>query len=164
MNDEPKMAEPVPYEFPEAEEKETDPAPELKIVPIEDLDKVEKLLDVALSTIQTPNLPNIKAACMQELKEIDDAMGEAMLEAQEAYDAELAEWSGRRQKEAEELRKKTEEENRKKLEAARERGEPDSIAGSPRDTLAYPSDPNYPGRVYPEAAPVAPKNGIERRI
>lgn len=145
------------------EVQEEDPAPELKVVPIEDLDKIEKLLDVAINCVQTPNLPAIKAACMGELVEIDRAMAEAQGVAQEEYRVALAEWDAKRLKKYEEQRKKTEEENRKRMEEARERGVPDSIAGSPRDTLAYPTDPNYPGRVYPEAAP-APKNGIERRI
>jgi hypothetical protein len=132
-----------------AEVKE-DPAPELKVVPIEDLDKIEKLLDVAINCVQTPNLPNIKAACMQELKEIDDAMGVQIQAAQEEYRVALAEWDAKRMKKYEEERKKVEEENKKRAKEAQERGVPDSIAGSPRDTLAYPAQPAV--------------NGIERRI
>lgn len=131
-------------------EVQEDPAPELKVVPIEDLDKIEKLLDVALSTVQTPNLPNIKAACMQELKEIDDALGAQIQVAQEEYQVALAEWSAKRNKKAEEERKKVDEENKKRAKEAQERGVPDTIAGSPRDTLAYPAQPSV--------------NGIERRV
>ena len=170
MTDENKMPEPVPSEI---VKEEGDPAPELKVVPIEDLDKIEKLLDVALNTVQTPNLPNIKAACMQELKEIDDALSVQIQAAQEEYRVALAEHDAKRIAKAAEAQKKVDEENRKRDKAARERGYPDTIAGSPRDTLAYPRDPTGPSTVYPSDRPVyhedrdpppAPKNGIERRI
>jgi hypothetical protein len=146
MTDEPKMAEPVPYEFKEVKEEEGDPAPELKVVPIEDLDKIEKLLDVAINTVDMPNLPNIKAACMQELKEIDDAMGVAMEEAQVEYQKALAEWEGKREekrraKAKEELaaKKKAEQERRaKEEEAGRDPDAPQTYAGVPRDTMAQP--------------------------
>jgi hypothetical protein len=161
MTDEPKMAEPVPYEFKEVKEEEGDPAPELKIIPIEDLDKIEKLLDVARNTVDMPNLPNIKAACMQELKEIDNTMGEAMEVAQQEYRKELAEWEGKREearkaKAKEELaaRKKAEEERRaREEEAGRDPNAPQTLASVPRDTLAHPNPPPYP------------QNGtIERRL
>jgi hypothetical protein len=132
-----------------AEVKE-DPAPELRVVPLEDLDKIEKLLDVAINCVQTPNLPNIKAACMQELKEIDDAMGAQIQVAQAEYQKALAEYDAKRAKKAAEERKKIDEENKKRAKEAQERGVPDSIAGSPRDTLAYPSQPAV--------------NGLERRV
>ena len=134
----------------EATEQEDDPAPELKIVPIEDLDKIEKLLDVAISCVQTPNLPYIKAACMQELKEIDNALGVQIEAAQEEYRVALAEWDNKRIAKAAEARKKVDEENKQREKEAQERGVPDSVAGSPRDTLAYPTRPAT--------------NGIERRI
>jgi len=121
----------------EPEVKE-DPAPELKVVPIEDLDKIEKLLDVALSTVDMPNLPNIKAACMQELVEIDAALGVQIQAAQEEYRVALAEWDAKRVAKAAEAQKKVDEENKKRAKAAEERGTPDTIAGSPRDTLASP--------------------------
>lgn len=140
----------------EPEVKE-DPAPELKVVPIEDLDKIEKLLDVAINCIQTPNLPAIKAACMAELKEIDDAMAVTQMAAQEEYRVALAEWEGRRDKKAAEERKKVDEENAKRDKVARERGYPDTIAGSPRDTLAMPRDPSGPSTVYPSAEPRNPQ-------
>jgi hypothetical protein len=132
-----------------AEVKE-DPAPELRVIPLEDLDKIEKLLDIAISTVQTPNLPNIKASCMQELKAMDDALGVQIQVAQEEYRVALAEYDAKRNKKAEEERKKVDEENKKRAKEALERGVPDTIAGSPRDTLAYPTQP---------AA-----NGIERRL
>jgi len=126
-----------------------DPAPKLKIVPVEDLDKIEKLLDVALSCVQTPNLPAIKAACMGELVGIDSLLAEQQAKAQEEYRVALAEYDAKRLKRAEEERKKVDEENKKRDEEARKRGYPDTIAGSPRDTMAMPRDPS---------------NGIERRI
>ena len=156
MIDETKMAEPVPSEIPEAKE-DTDPAPELKIVPIEDLDKIEKLLDVAINCVETPNLPAIKAACMAELVEIDRAMAEAQGVAQEEYRVARAEWDAKRWKEAEEERKKIDEENAKRDKAARERGYPDTIAGSPRDTLAMPRDPSGPSTAYPSPNPKNPE-------
>jgi hypothetical protein len=131
-------------------EVEEDPAPELRVVPIEDLDKVEKLLDVALSTVQTPNLPNIKAACMQELKAIDDSMNEAVMAAQEEYRVALAEWSAKRQAKADAERKKVDEENKKRSEEAKKRGEeipPDSWV-PPRDSVAQPyGEPTIDRRV-----------------
>jgi len=136
----------------EPEVKE-DPAPELKVVPIEDLDKIEKLLDVALNTVQTPNLPAIKAACMGELVEIDRAMAEAQGVAQEEYRVALAEWDAKRVAKMAEAQKKVDEENEKRDKAARERGYPDSIAGSPRDTLAMPRDPSGPAVAYPPKNP-----------
>jgi hypothetical protein len=131
-------------------EAQEDPAPELKIVPIEDLDKIEKLLDVAINCVQTPNLPAIKAACMAELVEIDRVMGEQQEVAQEEYRVALAEWDNKRIKKMAEEQKKIDEENKKRAKEAQERGVPDSIAGSPRDTLAYPTQPGV--------------NGIERRV
>ena len=130
-------------------EVKEDPAPKLKIVPVEDLDKIEKLLDVALSCVQTPNLPAIKAACMGELVEIDRVLGEQQARAQEEYRVALAEYDAKRWKKAQEEQKRIDEENKKRDEEARKRGYPDTIAGSPRDTMAMPRDPS---------------NGIERRI
>jgi hypothetical protein len=146
MTDEPKMAEPVPYEFQEVKEEEGDPAPELKVVPIEDLDKIEKLLDVAINTIDMPNLPNIKAACMQELVEIDNAMGEAMEAAQVEYQKALAEYDAkvaakRKAKEKERLaaeKKAAEERKAREEEAGRDPNAPQTYAGVPRDTVAQP--------------------------
>ena len=130
---------------PEVKEVE-DPAPELKVVPIEDLDKVEKLLDVALNTINMPNLPNIKAACMQELVEIDNAMGESMAVAQAEYQKALAEYDAkvaakRQAKEKERLaaeKKAAEERKAREEEAGRDPDAPQTYAGVPRDTMAQP--------------------------
>lgn len=135
--DAPKPAEPAVKEDPVVKE---DPAPELKVVPIEDLDKVEKLLDVARNTIDMPNLPNIKAACMQELKAIDDSMAEPMQEAQEAYRVALAEWSAKRDAKAAAERKKVDDENKKRSEEAKKRGEePQRDSWTPpRDSMAQP--------------------------
>lgn len=156
MIDETKLAEPVPSEIPDVKEDEGDPAPVLELVPIEDLDKVEKLLDVAMNTINTPNLPNIKAACMQELKQIDDSMAEPMQEAQEAYRVALAEWSAKRKKKSDEERKKVDEENRKRSEEARKRSGGRDSWTTPRDSLAQPTDPSGPSTVYPSEDPRSP--------
>jgi hypothetical protein len=117
-----------------------DPAPELQVVPIEDLDKIEKLLDVARNTVDMPNLPHIKAACMQELAEIDAAMGEAQGVAQAEYEKALAEWSAKQ-----EATRKAKEKERLAAEkkAADERkakeGEPERASWQePRDTSAQP--------------------------
>jgi hypothetical protein len=130
----------------QAPEVKEDPAPELKVIPIEDLDKVEKLLDVAMNTINTPNLPNIKAACMQELVEIDNAMGEQMAVAQAEYQKALDEWSAKRNaeraaKEKERLaaeKKAADERRAREEEAGRDPDAPQTYAGVPRDTLAQP--------------------------
>jgi hypothetical protein len=144
-------------------EVKEDPAPELKVIPIEELDKVEKLLDVARNTVDMPNLPNIKAACMQELVEIDNAMGEAMAVAQEEYRVALAEYDAkiaakRKAEEKERLaaeKKAAEERRAREEEAGRDPNAPQTLAGVPRDTLAHPT---VPGPVYPQ-------NGtVERRI
>jgi hypothetical protein len=169
-----KMPEPVPSEIPVVEEEEGDPAPKLTVVPIEDLDKVEKLLDVARNTVDMPNLPHIKAACMQELAEIDAAMGEAQAEAEVEYQKELAEWSAKREAERvakakEELaaRKKAEAERRaREEEAGRDPDAPQTLAGVPRDSLAHPIAPTGPSPVYPQDGTIVPpQNGtIERRV
>jgi hypothetical protein len=174
MIDETKMPEPIPSEIPVVEEEEGDPAPELKVVPIEDLDKIEKLLDVARNTVDMPNLPHIKAACMQELVEIDNTMGEAQAEAEVEYQKELAEWSAKREekrkaKAKEELaaRKKAEQERRaREEEAGRDPDAPQTLAGVPRDSLAHPTNPNLPGPVYPRNGTIVPpQNGtLDRRI
>jgi hypothetical protein len=128
-----------------APEPKEDPAPELRVVPIEDLDKIEKLLDVAMNTVNMPNLPNIKAACMQELVEIDNAMGEQMAVAQAEYQKALDEWSAKRNaeraaKEKERLaaEKKLADERKAKAEKEGVPVEPDSWV-PPRDTLAQPT-------------------------
>lgn len=121
----------------DAPEVKEDPAPELKVVPIEDLDKIEKLLDVARNTVDMPNLPHIKAACMQELAEIDAAMGEQQALAQQEYEKALGEWSSKRN-----AKLRVEEEKRlaaeKKAKDERDaKGEVDSWT-PPRDSLAQP--------------------------
>jgi hypothetical protein len=87
---------------------------------------------------------------MQELKEIDNALGVQIQAAQEEYRVALAEYDAKRNKKAEEERKKVDEANKKRAKEAQERGVPDTIAGSPRDTLAYPTQPAV--------------NGLDRRI
>ena len=126
----------------DAPEVKEDPAPELKIVPIEDLDKIEKLLDVALNTIEMPNLSNIKAACMQELKEIDNTMGEAMAVAKAQYDKEMADWNAKRNAERaakEKERLAAEKKAADERKAKEGEPQPDSWV-PPRDTLAQPID------------------------
>jgi hypothetical protein len=121
-------------------EVKEDPAPELKIVPIEDLDKIEKLLDVAINTLDMPNLAAIKQACMQELSQINATMAAEQAVAQEEYRVALAEYDAKR-----EAKRKAEEKERLAAEkkAADERrakeGEPERDSWTPpRDTLAQP--------------------------
>jgi hypothetical protein len=123
----------------EAQVKE-DPAPEMQVVPIEDLDKIEKLLDVAMNTINTPNLAAIKRACMDELAQINAAMEEAQGVALEAYNKEMAEYSAKQnakraaaEKERLAAEKKAADERRAK------EGEPERASWQePRDTSAQP--------------------------
>lgn len=124
---------------PEVKETE-EPAPELRVVPIEDLDKIEKLLDVAVNTIDMPNLSAIKAACMQELAQYNATLAEEQAVAQEEYRVALAEYDAKREavrkaKEKERLaaEKKAADERRAK------EGEPERDSWTPpRDTLAQP--------------------------
>lgn len=102
--------DPVPQDT--VEEKDP-PRPEKEVVPIEDLDKVEKLLDVSVNTINMPNLPNIKASCMEELKQIDDALGVQQAKAQEEFQKALAEWESEK---AAKAKKKAEAEAKKAKE------------------------------------------------
>jgi hypothetical protein len=126
------------------ETKVEDPAPELKVVPIEDLDKVEKLLDVAINTINMPNLPNIKAACMQELVEIDAAMGEQMAVAQAEHQKALDEWSAKRNAERAAKEKERLAAEKKKADELRAKAEKEGVPVErdswtpPRDTMAHP--------------------------
>lgn len=122
----------------DAPEVKEDPAPELKIVPVEDLDKIEKLLDVAINCVECPNLPAIKAACMAELEEINATMAAAQGQAQMEYQKAYAEWDAKRLKKMAEAQAKVDEENAKRAKEAEKRGYPDTLAGSPRDTLASP--------------------------
>jgi len=124
-----------------APEVKEDPAPELKIIPIEDLDKVEKLLDVARNTIDMPNLPNIKASCMQELKEIDNAMGEQMVVAQAEYRKALDEWTAKRDAERKAKEKERLAAEKKAADERRAKeGEPQPDSWTPpRDTVAQPT-------------------------
>jgi lantibiotic modifying enzyme len=86
--------------------------PELQVVPVEDLDKIEKLLDVALSCVEMPHLSAIKNACMEELAQINAALEEAQGAALETYNKEMADWNA-----AQATAKKKEE------EAASKKGE-----------------------------------------
>jgi hypothetical protein len=126
----------------DAPEVKEDPAPELKVVPIEDLDKIEKLLDVAVNTINMPNLAAIKQACMEELVQYNAALAEQQAVAQAEYRKALAEYDAkqnakRQAKEKERLaaEKKAADERR----AKEGEPQPDSWV-PPRDTLAQPID------------------------
>jgi hypothetical protein len=122
-----------------AEVKE-DPAPEMQVVPIEDLDKIEKLLDVALSCVEMPHLSAIKNACMDELAQINADLEEAQGVALEAYNKEKAEYDAKMmakfkaaEKERLAAEKKAADERRAK------EGEPERASWQePRDTSAQP--------------------------
>lgn len=113
----PLSMDPVPQETEVVEEEKDPPKPEKEVIPIEDLDKIEKLLDVSVNTIDMPNLPHIKQACMEELKQIDDALGELQTKAQEEYQKAMDEWNAEKEakarKKAEERAKKEKEEKEK---------------------------------------------------
>lgn len=101
---------PVPQQAPvkKGAKEEEDPRPERYVVPIEELDKIEKLLDVSVQTVSMPNLKAIQQACMEELAQINAAMAEGQQQAQEAYMSEMAEWEARQKQKAD--AKKAEEE------------------------------------------------------
>jgi hypothetical protein len=120
--------------------KETeDPAPVLQVVPIEDLDKIEKLLDVAMNTINTPNLSAIKQACLDELAQINAAMEEQQGVALEAYNKEMAEYSAKQnaKRAAKEKERLAAEKKAKEEREAKEGVQPDSWR-EPRDSAAQP--------------------------
>lgn len=115
---------------------ESDPAPEVKVVPVEDLDKIEKLLDVFMNTKDMPNLSAIKQSCMDELVQINLTLEEAQMEAQVEYQKAMAEWSAKREAE----RKAKEKERLAAEKKAKEADpQPDSWT-PPRDSLAQPVD------------------------
>jgi regulator of protease activity HflC (stomatin/prohibitin superfamily) len=126
---------------PEVEEE--DPAPERQVIPIEDLDKIEKLLDVFMNTIDTPHLSAIKQSCMDELVAINNTLAEAQEEAQVEYQKALAEWEAKR-----DAKRKAEEKERlaaekKKADEAKAKAEKEGVETRdswvpPRDTLAQP--------------------------
>jgi hypothetical protein len=77
-----------------------DTGPVLQVVPIEDLDKIEKLLDVFLSTIEMPHLGAIRQACMDELMQINAAMSEAQVAAADKFAKESVEYEAKKRAEA----------------------------------------------------------------
>jgi DNA-binding transcriptional regulator YbjK len=91
----------------------TDEAPERQVVPVEDLDKIENLLNVFMSTKDMPNLSAIKQSCMDELAQVNNSLVEAQAEALAKYQKELAEWEA---KKAVEAKAKAEEEKKKLAE------------------------------------------------
>jgi hypothetical protein len=125
----------------DTKEVKEDPAPELRVVPIEDLDKIEKLLDVAMNTLEMPNLAAIKQACMQELSQINATMAEEQAVAQEEYRVALAEYDAKRNAEraAKEKERLAAEKKAAEERKAKEGDQPDSWT-PPRDTLAQPID------------------------
>lgn len=127
-------------------EVEEDEVPMREVVPIEDLDKIEKLLDVSLSTKDMPNLPHIKQACMEELAQIDAALAEQQEAANEAFQKEMAEYDAKQAAKREAERKaaaKAELEAKKKAEADAEKA-------------LYGPDAPPPTEPYPEP--------VERRV
>jgi hypothetical protein len=126
----------------DAPEVKEDPAPELKVVPIEDLDKIEKLLDVAVNTINMPNLAAIKQACMEELVQYNAALAEQQAVAQAEYRKALAEYDAKQNaKRAAKEKERLAAEKKAADERRAKEGEPQPDSWvPPRDTLAQPID------------------------
>ena len=128
-----------------AEVKE-DPAPELKVVPIEDLDKIEKLLDVAMNTINMPNLAAIKQACMEELVQYNTALAEQQAVAQAEYRKALAEYDAKQTAKRQAKEKERLAAERKKADELKAKAEKEGVPVEqdswvpPRDTQAQPID------------------------
>jgi hypothetical protein len=126
----------------DTKEVKEDPAPELKVVPIEDLDKIEKLLDVALNTLDMPNLSAIKQACMEELAQYNAALAAAQAVAQAEFEKASAEYNAKKNAEraAKEKERLAAEKKAADERLAKEGApQPDSWV-PPRDTLAQPID------------------------
>jgi hypothetical protein len=122
-------------------EVKEDPAPELRVVPIEDLDKIEKLLDVAVNTLNMPNLGAIKQACMEELAQINATMAAEQAVAQAEYRKALAEYDAKREAERKAKEKERLAAEKKAADERRAKEgdpQPDSWV-PPRDTLANPT-------------------------
>ena len=94
------------------------PPPERAVIPVDDLDKIEKLLDVFMNAKDMPNLPAIKQSCMEELAQIEAGIAGAQREAQEEYDKAMADWEAAKRKKAEEKRKAEEKAEEEKKDAA----------------------------------------------
>lgn len=125
----------------DAPEVKEDPAPELKVVPIEDLDKIEKLLDVAVNTLNMPNLSAIKQACMEELVQYNAALAEAQSVALAEYEKATAEWSAKQNAKRAAKEKERLAAEKKAADERKAKGEdqPDSWV-PPRDSMAQPID------------------------
>jgi hypothetical protein len=125
-----------------APEVKEDPAPELKVVPIEDLDKIEKLLDVAVNTLNMPNLAAIKQACMEELVQYNAALAEAQAAAQAEYRKAIAEYDAKiaAKRAAKEKERLAAEKKAADEKIAKEGAPPVPSWSPPRDTLAQPID------------------------
>ena len=89
--------------------------PERQIIPVEDLDKIEKLLDVFMNVKDMPNLSAIKQSCIEELAQIEAGLEQAQREAQVEYERELADWEAAQRKKA---KAEAEEEEKEKKDAA----------------------------------------------
>lgn len=105
---EPAPAKPAPPQPP----KETEMAekPEAEAVFLENADKVEKLLNIILDTVDMTNIPCIRAAANNELAEIEHDLWEKMYPEQ----AEAA-------KKAQEEREKAEAEAQKRIKEEQEK-------------------------------------------
>lgn len=76
--------------------------PERAVIPVEDLDKIEKLLDVFMNVKDMPNLTAIKQGCMEELAQIEAALELAQQEAQVEYERAMAEYEAAKRAKAKE--------------------------------------------------------------
>ena len=79
-----------------------DKAPVKQVIPVEDLDKIEKLLDVFMNVKDMPNLNAIKQSCMEELAQIEAGLEEAQREAQAEYNKAMADYEAAMRKKAKE--------------------------------------------------------------
>lgn len=70
------------------------------VIPVEDLDKIEKLLDVFMNVKDMPNLSAIKQSCMEELAQMEAALEAAQLEAQEEYNMAMADYEAEKRAQA----------------------------------------------------------------
>ena len=93
-----------------------------------DADRVEKLLDIIMNTVDMPNTPCIRQAAANEIAQIEADLFEQM------YPEEAAARKAK-QEEAEKLEAEREQRRKEESEQEKEARKP---APQPRDTLAHP--------------------------
>lgn len=82
--------EPEPVEYEEEDEK-----PVREVIPLDDIEKIDLLLDVGMKTVEMPNLAGIRQACQEELARINTELVKGQEQAQKEYQNALAEWEAR---------------------------------------------------------------------